>query len=210
MVDISPNTILALSTYHYDGLLSYAGTLSKLKDDGAAIYMVIVAMENPYTSKEFTRQMFEKELNDALGSLGVPNQNLLVFPFSAHDLDQTNLLSKLQTLESKIHPKLVFTPVPDSYNPDDYMLSRLTMNAFLRSSILGYQNPWNKQAVRKQCYVELDETNLQKKIEVTGSFASIRTSFSLNSGFIKSQAVVAGTENQMIYSENFEVLQWII
>jgi hypothetical protein len=84
------------------------------------------------------------------------------------------------------------------------------LRAFKRTTILGYELPWNNLSFTTNTFVTLNENNVQQKIKALNEYESQKSRSYLNADFIRSLAKTRGVQIAADYAEAFELIRWII
>ena len=81
---------------------------------------------------------------------------------------------------------------------------------FKRTTILGYEMPWNNISFDTLTFSVLDKPHVDKKIEALKCYESQRHRAYLNAEFVRSLALTRGVQISVPYAEAFEVVRWIL
>src|SRR5436305_676340 len=108
--------------------------------------------------------------------LGISAEKLTV-----HDLDvrtfpqhRQDILELLVALWADWRPDAVIQPSLHDIHQDHQVIAAEGLRAFKRTTILGYEIPWNNFDFAYQAYVSLEKTHLERKVAALTKYASQR------------------------------------
>ena len=107
-------------------------------------------------------------------------------------------------------PEMVFLPSVNDTHQDHKTIAQEGFRAFKRTTMLGYEIPWNNLDFRTSCFIELSEENLEKKIEALSKYESQKHRTYANKEFLRSLAITRGVQVGKCYAETFEVARWVM
>jgi LmbE family N-acetylglucosaminyl deacetylase len=120
------------------------------------------------------------------------------------------ILQTLIDLRTELQPDIILLPSLNDIHQDHQVISNEGLRAFKKSSILGYEMPWNNIVFETRCFVELQERHLALKIAALNKYASQQHRAYLSADFIRGLAITRGTQFESNYAEAFEVVRWIL
>lgn len=82
--------------------------------------------------------------------------------------------------------------------------------AFKGTTILGYEFIWNNFQFASQCFIELEETNIEHKVTAMEQYKSQSKRLYAKDKLIRGVANYRGLQAQVEYAEAFEVIRWIV
>lgn len=152
------------------------------------------------------------EVRNATAHLGIANEDCLVFDFEVRRFPEfrQEILDQLIKLDRQYAPDMVFLPSVNDTHQDHNVVAVEGFRAFKRTTMLGYEVPWNNLDFRTSCFLEFDEECLAKKISAIAKYESQKGRNYANADFIRSLAVTRGVQVGAKYAESFEVVRWII
>jgi len=110
--------VLIIAPHPDDEIIGVGGTIAKLIEIGAEVFVVYVTNGNPpcpgYTFEEFTR-IRRKETIEAARILGLKEENLIFFDEKPWEINPTKVRFKLLEQIRVIRPYVVFIPSPDQH-----------------------------------------------------------------------------------------------
>ena len=207
-----PRTILILAPHTDDGEFGCGGTIAKYVEQGVrAIYVAFSAAEQSVLP-HLPRDILRTEVRRATAALGIADQDCLVFDFEVRRFPELRqaILDKMIELSKICRPDIVFLPSANDTHQDHQIIAQEGFRAFKRTTMLGYEVPWNNLDFRTSCFVDLSESNLEAKIRAVGTYESQKHREYASAEFIRSLALTRGVQIGKRYAESFEVVRWVI
>jgi LmbE family N-acetylglucosaminyl deacetylase len=121
-----------------------------------------------------------------------------------------DILEVLVALNADLRPDLVFTPSLGDIHQDHETVARESMRAFKRTTLLGYEIPWNCFNFRQQAYVELEPAQLDRKVAALMCYRSQAHRNYANEEYVRNVARTRGIEGGRDLAEVFEVYRWFM
>ena len=211
-MNISPEKVLILAPHTDDGELGCGATIAKFIDQGAEVYYAAFSTADKSVPAEFPSNQLEIEVREATKALGISEDSLLVYKFEVRKLNyvRQEILEELIKLRNQIQPDLVFIPSSKDIHQDHITVSQEGIRAFKFTSILGYELIWNNLSFETDCFVEVTEEQLERKIGALDKYETQRGKSYMDPNFIRSLAVVRGTQIGKQFAETFEVIRWML
>jgi LmbE family N-acetylglucosaminyl deacetylase len=208
----STKTILILAPHTDDGEFGCGGTIAKYVAEGVrAIYVAFSAAEQSVLP-HLPRDILRTEVRKATAVLGIADEDCLVFDFEVRRFPELRqaILDKMIELSRLYQPDMVFLPSANDTHQDHQIIAQEGFRAFKRTTMLGYEVPWNNLDFRTSCFVDLSEANLEAKIRAVGAYESQKHREYASAEFIRSLALTRGVQIGKRYAESFEVVRWVI
>lgn len=208
----STKTILILAPHTDDGEFGCGGTIAKYVAEGVrAIYVAFSAAEQSVLP-HLPRDILRTEVRKATAALGIADEDCLVFDFEVRRFPELRqaILDKMIELSRRYQPDMVFLPSANDTHQDHQIIAQEGFRAFKRTTMLGYEVPWNNLDFRTSCFVDLSEANLEAKIRAVGTYESQKHREYASAEFIRSLALTRGVQIGKRYAESFEVVRWVI
>jgi LmbE family N-acetylglucosaminyl deacetylase len=120
------------------------------------------------------------------------------------------LLEHLVALNAELEPDIVLMPSLGDIHQDHETVAREGLRAFKRTTVLGYEIPWNCFRFHQQAYVSLQPHHLDAKVEALSCYASQQHRNYANEEYIRNIARTRGIESGRELAEVFEVYRWIL
>lgn len=203
--------ILVLAPHPDDAEFGLGGTLSKFIKQGKEIHIAIFSMCEKSTPKGLHKGIIEEELLISMKRMNIPKENLHKFDFEVRKFPEfrQDILEEIIVLRNKIKPDLIFLPNSFDIHQDHSTIHIEGIRAFKHSSILGYEMPWNNFSVKTDIFVSLTEDDFENKIQFLESYQSQKSRSYCQFDFVKSLAILRGTQIQKPLAESFELIRFI-
>jgi LmbE family N-acetylglucosaminyl deacetylase len=206
------NIILVLAPHTDDGEFGCGGSIAKFVASGSrVIYAAFSAAEQsvlPHLDKDILRT----EVRKATAALGIFDQDCLVFDFEVRKFPENRqlILDRLIDLNKTYQPDVVFLPSMNDTHQDHQTIAQEGFRAFKKTTMLGYEVPWNNLDFRTSCFIDLNEELINAKVNSLSMYKSQEHRDYANAKFIRSLAITRGVQIGKSYAEAFEVVRWII
>lgn len=204
--------VLVLAPHTDDAEFGCGGTISKLIEGGANVYVATFSACEKSVPREFPSDVLIHEFKKATNILGIQEDNLFLFSYDVRIFKdkRQEILQDIISLREKLNPDLVMLPSTDDIHQDHETIANEGIRAFKFSSILGYEMPWNNLTFQTSSFVFLENKHIDKKIEALKEYKSQSKRPYSNEEFIRSLARTRGVQINTQYAEAFQVIRWII
>lgn len=204
--------ILVLSPHTDDGELGCGATIAKFLDIGYVVYYATFTYSEESVLPNYPKNILEHEVKKATQALGILPENLLIFRYQVRRFSyfRQEILEDLVRINNEIKPDLVFLPCQKDLHQDHSTISNEGIRAFKKTSILGYELPWNNLTFSTQCFSTVSEVHINKKIQALECYKSQSHRDYLNAEYIRGLAITRGTQIGKRYAEAFEVIRLIL
>ncbi len=206
------STILILAPHTDDGEFGCGGTIARYAAHGArAIYAAFSAAEQSVLP-HLPRDILRTEVRSATAALGVLDEDCLVYDFEVRRFPELRqqILDRMIELSRQYNPDIVFLPSANDTHQDHQTIAQEGFRAFKRTTMLGYEVPWNNLDFRTSCFVDINEEHLDTKIRAINMYQSQQHRLYANAEYIRSLALTRGMQIGKRYAETFEVVRWVI
>ena len=205
-------TILILAPHTDDGEFGCGATIAKFTSQGDRVVYVAFSAAEQSVLPHLPRNILRKEVLLATSCLGIKSEHCLVYEFEVRRFSESRqeILDLMIKLNQKYMPDMVFLPSLNDTHQDHHVIATEGFRAFKRTTILGYEVPWNNLNFKTSCFIEISEENLKKKIEALALYESQKHRSYATSKFIESLAITRGVQIGKKYAESFEVIRWLI
>lgn len=206
------STILVLAPHTDDGEFGCGGTIARYARNGSRVVYAAFSAAEQSVLPHLPRDILRTEVRQATAVLGVADEDCLVFDFEVRRFPELRqqILDRMIELSRQYSPDLVFLPSVNDTHQDHQTIAQEGFRAFKRTTMLGYEVPWNNLDFRTSCFVDLGEENLDTKIRAIGMYESQRHRGYASAEFIRSLAISRGVQIGKRYAEAFEVVRWVI
>jgi LmbE family N-acetylglucosaminyl deacetylase len=205
-------TILILAPHTDDGEFGCGATIAKFTSQGDKVLYVAFSAAEQSVLPHLPRNILRKEVLLATFSLGIKSEDCLIYEFEVRRFSESRqeILDLMIKLNQKYMPDMVFLPSLNDTHQDHHVIATEGFRAFKRTTMLGYEVPWNNLNFKTSCFIEISEENLKKKIEALALYESQKHRSYATSKFIESLAITRGVQIDKKYAESFEVVRWLI
>jgi LmbE family N-acetylglucosaminyl deacetylase len=208
----NPSKILILAPHTDDGELGCGGTIAKLVADKKEVHYAAFSDCKKSLTAEWPADTLQKECKAAIQELGMHAGKLLMYDFEVREFStkRQEILEELVSLNKYIQPDLVFVPSDTDVHQDHQVMHTEALRAFKKSSVFGYELPWNQSHFNSTLYVTLTQKELEKKIKAIAAYKSQAHRNYMTEDFVRSLAKVRGVQCQAEFAEAFEVYRIIV
>ncbi len=207
----SNKKILILAPHTDDGELGCGGFISKAVRQGATVFYAAFSTADESVPSSFPKNQLEIEVKNATTIIGVHPANLFVYKHAVRKLNyvRQEILEEMIDLRERIQPDVVLLPSRNDIHQDHSTVTSEGIRAFKNCSILGYELIWNNLSFATDYFCVLSEEDIKKKINALAAYKTQEGKSYMSSDFIRSMAVVRGTQINTSFAEAFEVIRWI-
>ena len=211
-MDINNNKILILSPHTDDGEFGCGASIAKFIENGKEVYYAAFSIAEESVPPPFPKNILEKEVKYATKELGIKPSRLLIYKYKVRQFanDRQKILEELVKLNKDIKPDLVFMPCLQDLHQDQGTIAMERLRAFKKTSILGYEIPWNNLNFATQCFIIFDEECLEKKLKALDCYNSKKGRYYASEDYVRSLTRSRGTQIGVKYAEVCEVIRWIL
>lgn len=202
-----PKKILVLAPHTDDGELGCGGTIAKFCRENREVHYAAFSSCQKSLPAGMADDTLIKECKTALQHLGMHASKLMTYDFEVREFTQKRqeILEELVSLDKYIQPDLVFIPSSTDIHQDHKIIHEEALRAFKKSSVLGYELPWNQRQTITTFFIKLNETEMEKKVKALAAYKSQQHRNYMQEDFIRSLAKVRGVQCNHTYAEAFEV-----
>ena len=204
--------VFILAPHTDDGELGCGGTIARLTEDGVIVQYVAFSAADKSVPDEFPANELEIEVRHATQILGIMQEHLFIYNYEVRKLNyvRQEILESLILLRKEIDPDIIFIPSPRDIHQDHSTVANEAIRAFKTKTIYGYELIWNNIDFKTNAFIVLQERHVAKKIEALNAYQTQAGKDYLNPDFIRSLAVVRGTQIGKPFAEAFELIRTII
>lgn len=203
--------VLALSPHTDDIEFGCGATLSRLRDAGATVLSIAFSAAEESVPYGFPKDILRTEFISAHGELGIPPDQCRALTFRVRHFPKyrQEILEELVKLNKCYEPDLVLIPSTTDTHQDHKTIAEEAYRAFKRTSIWAYEVPWNQPVSRLNGFFSIDEKDLNRKLAAIASYKSQQHRTYVSPDFVRSLAVVRGSQIGSELAEAFEVVKQI-
>ena len=228
MNNFSNEKLLVIAPHSDDEVLGCGGLISKIKNDGGKVYVLIFNLGFEKTDTVESQEKRKNEVREAMNVLKVDDYHLVHDqPDNNRDLDVEPLHSLIEVIEStsnvslvKIAPTIVAIPTIFSHHQDHVHVHRACIAALrpistpISNIVLSYEAPehsrWSASGVfEPNLFVEIDDV-IENKILAFNKYRSQIRPGGRDDDSIRNQAKYRGQEVGKNLCEAFYVHRFIL
>ena len=206
------NNVLVLAPHTDDGELGLGGTINKFISEGVAVTYVAFSTAEQSVPEGYPKDILKTEVKNATHMLGITSDHLLIYNYEVRKLNyvRQEILEELIRIKKDHNFDLVFIPSLHDIHQDHTTIAQEGLRAFKNTTILGYELIWNNLTFNTQCFVKLNDNNIDAKVRALQEYKSQGIRRYLSSDFIYSLASTRGVQAGCEYAEAFEVIRLFI
>ena len=199
--------VLVLAPHTDDGEFGCGGTMARLVETRADVRYVAFSIATKSLPAGFPPDTLAREVREATAELGIPDSSLTVHDFEVRTFPERrqDILELLIALWEEWRPDAVFQPSHHDVHQDHQVIAAEGLRAFKRTTILGYEIPWNNFDFSYQAYVALERRHLERKVAALAKYASQQHRRYADPEYIWNLARTHGTNVNREYAEVFQV-----
>ena len=199
--------VLVLAPHTDDGEFGCGGTIARMVDGGVDVRYVAFSVATKSLPEGFPPDTLAREVREATAAIGIPAERLDVHDFEVRTfpVHRQEILELLIAIWEEWPPDAVFMPSVRDIHQDHQVIAAEGLRAFKRTTVLGYEIPWNNLDFSYQAYVALEQPHLERKVEALACYASQQHRNYANPEHIWTRARTHGINIGREYAEVFEV-----
>ena len=198
---------LVLAPHTDDGEFGCGGTMARLVDSGADVRYVAFSIATRSLPEGFAPDTLAREVQEATTEIGISPENLTVHDFDVRTFPERRqeILELLIEIWNDWQPDVVFQPSTHDVHQDHRTVAEEGLRAFKRTTILGYEIPWNNFDFSYQWYVALEQMHIERKVAALEHYASQQHRRYANPEYVWNVARTHGINVNREYAEVFQV-----
>jgi LmbE family N-acetylglucosaminyl deacetylase len=202
---------LVLAPHTDDGEFGCGGTMARLVDGGCDVRYVAFSIATRSLPEGFPPDTLAREVREATAVMGIPERNLAVHDFEVRTFPERRqeILELLIALWEEWPPDAVLMPSLHDIHQDHQVVAAEGLRAFKRTTVLGYEIPWNLFRFDHQAYVSLERRHVDRKVEALARYESQQHRNYANPEYIWNLARTNGINVGRELAEVFEVYRLV-
>jgi len=199
--------VLVLAPHTDDGEFGCGGTTARLVEAGVEVRYVAFSIATRSLPEGFPPDTLAREVREATAELGIPEAGLTVHDFDVRTFPdhRQEILELLVAIWEDWRPDAVFQPSLHDVHQDHQTVAQEGLRAFKRTTVLGYEIPWNNLDFAYQAYIALEERHVERKIAALARYASQQHRRYSDPEYARSLARIHGINVNREYAEVFQV-----
>ena len=204
--------ILVIAPHTDDAEFGCGATMAKFADEKYEIFCIAFSAAEESIPPDLPKDINRISMLKSMDSLGIQSSkvHILNYPVRNFPERRQEILEDLVRFNKEINPDIVFLPSTFDTHQDHQVVSHEGFRAFKRSSILGYELPWNNITFTTNCFIQIDESHLEKKQNSLEFYISQLGRSYINKNFIESWAITRGGQIGFPFAEAFEIIRIVI
>src|SRR6187402_777052 len=139
--------------------------MARLVEGGCEVRYVAFSIATRSLPPGFEPDTLAREVREATAELGIPEQNLTVHDFDVRTFPERRqeILELLVGLWEEWRPEIVFQPSTHDVHQDHQTIAQEGLRAFKRTTVLGYEIPWNNFDFSYGAYLALERRHASQQ-----------------------------------------------
>jgi N-acetylglucosamine malate deacetylase 1 len=203
--------ILVLAPHTDDGEFGCGGTIARLLEEQAEVRYVAFSIATKSLPEGFPPDTLAKEVRQATAEMGIPEEGLVLHDFEVRTFPEhrQDILELLIALREDWQPDAVFMPSLHDVHQDHQVVAAEGLRAFKRTTVLGYEIPWNNFNFDYQAYIGLEQRHVERKVAALAKYESQQHRNYANPDYIWNLARTRGINVNRDLAEVFEVYRLV-
>lgn len=203
--------ILIFGPHTDDGEWGCGASIAKWVEDGHKVFYVAFSAAEESVQKNFPERILREEIILATKELGILPDHLKVFEYRVRYFprDRQEILEDMIRLRAEVSPDIVVVPCTYDTHQDHEVINREAFRAFKRSTLLGYEIPWNNRRVDLNFFNGVSRKHVDRKIASIAAYRSQLFRAPNYIDLINSLAIQRGNQVGLEFAEAFEVIRWV-
>jgi len=204
--------VLVLAPHTDDGEFGCGGTIVRLLEGGVEVRYVAFSIATKSLPPGFPPDALAREVREATAEIGLPPELLTVYDFDVRTFPERRqeILELLIELWEEWQPDAVLQPSLGDIHQDHQVVAAEGLRAFKRTTVLGYEIPWNTLNFNFQAYIALESRHLERKVAALGRYESQQHRNYANPEYIWNLARTRGINVGRELAEAFEVYRVLV
>lgn len=195
---------------HPDDEMGCAGTIARFVAEGAKVEALTLSTCAELVPAPFTGDDLVNEWTSALNLLGVGPRKMLDYPNRHLPEYRQDILAVFDRFRTEDYD-LVLVPSSADVHQDHATIYAEAIRAFKRTTILGYELPFNHvRGSTMTSFVRLSPELVDLKVQHSAIYATQATKPYVSERHIRGLATIRGVQIGVDAAEAFEVIRWVI
>jgi len=210
--NLNLKNVLVLAAHTDDGEMGCGGTIAKLLESGASIRYIAFSCASDSLPTGLPEDTLRRELREATQILGFKEDDVVCLDFKVRTFPdhRQQILDEMLKLKNQYNPDAVFCPSLNDLHQDHKTVAEEARRMFKRTTIFGYEFPWNNISFDTQSFIILTREHLEKKMAALRCYKSQAYREYMNDRFVESLAITRGVQVNAPYAEAFEVVRLVV
>jgi N-acetylglucosamine malate deacetylase 1 len=206
------NRVLVLAPHTDDGEFGCGGTIARLLEAEVDVRYVAFSIATRSLPAGFAPDTLAREVREATAEIGISEDCLTVHDFEVRTFPEhrQEILELLIGLWEAWPPDAVLMPSLRDIHQDHQVVAAEGLRAFKRTTVLGYEIPWNNFNFDYQAYVALERGHIERKVAALSKYASQQHRKYADAEYIWNLARTNGINAGREFAEVFEVYRVVV
>ena len=203
--------VLVLAPHTDDGEFGCGATMARLVEAGVEVRYVAFSIATKSLPPGFPPDTLAREVREATAEIGLAGELLTVHDFEVRAFPEhrQEILELLIDLWAEWPPDAVLQPSLGDIHQDHQVIAAEGLRAFKRTTVLGYEIPWNTLNFNYHAYVALEHRHVERKVAALARYESQQHRNYANPDYIWNLARTRGINVGRELAEVFEVYRLI-
>ena len=211
MIDLKRKKVIVLSPHPEDGEIGCGGLVQRFLKNNSKCWYVCFTDAALSTKPPFKPNAQLKEMYKSTKIIGFRKKDIVKFNFAVRSFSshRQEILDHLYKLNQKIKPDLVLCHSRYDTHQDHNTITNEAIRAFKKTSILGYELPWNHFDFKADLYIEINKQMVNKKCMALSSYRSRSHRPYLQKKRLLEIMGMRGLQIERDFAEAFEIIRLI-
>ena len=202
---------LVLGPHTDDGEWGCGASMAKWIESGHDVRYVAFSAAEESVPDGLHKDVLREEIKTATDAIGLPESNLEVLNYRVRHFprDRQEILETLIKIRQELNPDVVVVPSSFDTHQDHETICQEAFRAFKRTTLLGYEIPWNNRTVQVTYYNSVGADHIAKKIASLAAYKSQLFRAPNYKELVNSLAIQRGSQVGVDFAEAFEVIRWV-
>ena len=198
---------LVLAPHTDDGEFGCGGTMARLVEAGVVVRPGAFSLATTSLPHGLPPDTLAREGRAATAEMGIPESLLTLHDFEVRTFPERrqDVLEILIGLWEEWPPDAVLMPSLRDIHQDHQVVAAEGLRAFKRTTVLGYEIPWNNFNFDHQASVGLERRHVERKVAALAYYESQQHRNYANPEYVWNLARTHGINVNREYAEVFEV-----
>jgi len=206
------NRILVLAPHTDDGEFGCGGSIYKYCSTGSEVMYVAFSSAEDSVPDYLPKDILKKEVIAATDILGIKKNNLILLNFKVRNFPEyrQEILDEMIKINNDFKPAMVFLPSTFDTHQDHKTIAEEGFRAFKKTTIYGYEVPWNNLTFSTNGFIILSNESVNKKIKALECYKSQAFRDYASANYIRSLAHSRGIQIGTKYAEAFQIIRSVL
>ena len=208
----SSDSVLILSTHTDDFEIGMGATARRLICMGCNVHLAVFCQAVESLPEGFSKSTLFEEQEKASAAIGLARENVTIFDIPVRRFPEHRqlVLESMIELRSLISPTVIFGPSTSDIHQDHQVVSCEMVRAFKKSTVLGYQLPWNDLCAHRDCVIQVSKDDVESKLQAVFCYESQSHRSYMSKRYILGDLAVNGSLVDVEFAEVYQLLRLVL